>query len=109
MVIAIVVRQGDCGSDASYQQCPLSWVGNGVCDAPCNNEENDYDYPDCTPSVRLFGTQIPFCPPTWRGATAPKRPSIPLLTQRSQLAHPACTATDAQCSGLGLSRGRSKH
>ena len=77
MVVAIVVRQGDCGSDASYQQCPLSWVGNGVCDAQCNNEENDYDYPDCTPSVTLFGTQIPFCPPTWRGAMAPKRPSIP--------------------------------
>ncbi len=65
-------------------------MGNGVCDAQCNNEENDYDYPDCTPSVKLFGTDIPFCPPTWRGATAPKRPSIPRdRTQPAWLSQPA--------------------
>ena len=95
-MVAIVVRQGDCGSDASYQQCPLSWVGNGVCDAQCNNEENDYDYPDCTPSVTLFGAEIPFCPPTWRGATAIN----PALTARSQPALASLRSTFGHAAQL---------
>ena len=67
----------------SRSECPGSWIGDGMCDGGCNDEENSWDGGDCCgdmvnnmfcfsncecldPNPQGTGKVDP-CPPGWSG------------------------------------------
>ena len=54
------------GSRLCAPGCIAAYLGNGVCDAPCNNDDCDYDFGDCHGGTETNVTSCaPGCPISW--------------------------------------------